>query len=111
MKLKVSVEGKKEIEKFILLLNIGLASALMEGAVSIEEAENYLFSPYSVRKLDELGISECVTEIIQLGCELEDVESLIPQKLQDNINMIKLKSLEKLKTRINKSLPCKKWID
>jgi len=37
-----------------------MMTAIKEGVISIEEAENYLYSPYSVEKIRKLGINEDV---------------------------------------------------
>jgi len=52
----------------------------------IEEAEGYIFSPYSVEMLNELGLDSNVIRITKLGTELEDIQSLIPHKLKSNIH-------------------------
>jgi len=80
MELNISIKNKDDIERFILILNVGMMTAIKEGVISIEEAENYLYSPYSVEKIRKLGINEDVIKLIELGCELEDVESLIPDR-------------------------------
>lgn len=111
MKLRVSVEGKTDIERFILLLNVGLTTALREGIISIEQAENFLYNPYSIEKLNKIGISECITELVHLGCELEDVESLLPHKLEGSIEAIKRQSIEQLRSIPPDTIYTKKWID
>jgi hypothetical protein len=108
---KISIENKVEIERFVLLMNIGLIEALKTGIITIEEAEKYLYSPYSVDKLERLGIREEVITLINLGCELEDVESIIPQKLIASMDEIEVKSKELLKLLPRPILSVKKWID
>jgi len=51
MELNISIKNKDDIERFILILNVGMMTAIKEGVISIEEAENYLYSPYSVEKI------------------------------------------------------------
>jgi hypothetical protein len=111
MSLKISVEEKSEIERIILLMNLGLTNALNEGLISIEEAENFLFSPYTMEQLKELKVNKEIIRIINLGCELENVEHLIPDKLTDSIDEIKNQSIKLLKTLPKPNLPLKKWID
>jgi len=60
MELNISIKNKDDIERFILILNVGMMTAIKEGVISIEEAENYLYSPYSVEKIRKLGINEDV---------------------------------------------------
>jgi len=90
---------------------MSISIALKEGAIDIEEAENLLFSPYTQFKLREIGIEEEIIKIINLGCELENVKSLIPHALTDSIDEIFDLSLRKLKELPNANIPSKKWID
>ena len=110
-KLEVSILDKVEIEKFILINIVGLMESLNEGAIKIEDCEQCLCSPYSVEKLNTLGINTEVVDLIEQGCELEDVESLVPQKLKDEINKIKVKAIKLLSQFPNKTDTMKKWID
>ncbi len=54
MGLNISIKSKNDIERFILIMNIGMMTAIKEGLISIEEAENYLYSPYSVDKIKKI---------------------------------------------------------
>jgi len=111
MKLNVSIEEISEIERFILILNMGLAVALEKKILSIEEVENFLFSPYSIDKLEKLKVNEDIIRLINLGCELENVERLIPDKLESSINEIKMTSAKLLSNLARPEIPTKKWID
>jgi len=111
MKLNVSIEEISEIERFILILNIGLAFALEKKILSIEEVENFLFSPYSMNKLEELKVNKDIIRLINLGCELENVERLIPDKLELSIDEIKATSAKLLSNLAKPEIPTKKWID
>lgn len=109
--MRISFEGKSEIERFILLMNIGFMVALKEGIVTIQEIENYIYNPYSMEKLRSNGIGEDVVRLVSLGCELEDVLSLIPDKLTSSINDIENQSKELLRSLPKSDQPTKKWID
>mgnify|MGYP000949835146 CR=1 FL=1 len=111
MKVNISLKTKDDIERFILIANIGIMTAIKEGVISIEEAENYLYSPYSVERIKNLGINIDVIKLVELGCELEDVESLIPDKLNNSIDEISNTSIELLRSLPKPALPLKKWID
>lgn len=89
MELKISVSGKKPIDRILTLLELGILTALENNKMKIYEAEGYLFNPYTVGLLENLGVNDQVVEIIKHGCELEDVESLIPQKLEETIQRLK----------------------
>ncbi|ERK30169.1 DUF3969 family protein [Clostridium intestinale] len=109
--IKISIRNKSEIERFVLLSIVGLMDSLIEGAISIEDCEVYLCSPYSVEKLNSLKIDERVIELVEDGCELEDIESLIPSKLQNSINEIRLKAIKLLLGLPREGVLLKKWID
>lgn len=109
--MKISIMNKRQIEAFILVSIIGLMDSLSVGATSIEECETYLFSPYSVDKLRTLNLNEQILELIQIGCELEDVEALIGEKLSESINEIRLKAIELLKKVPKDEGEPKKWLD
>jgi hypothetical protein len=109
--MKISISHKSEIERFILLSIIGLVDSLIVGAISIEKCEEYLFSPYSVDKLNTLKLDERIVELVEMGCELEDVESLIPEKLHKSIDEIRLKAIDLLRNLPIEEVGLKKWID
>lgn len=109
--MKISFESKIETERFILLMNIGLMTALKNGSITIEDAENYLYSPYSAKKLEKLGSGKEVITLINLGCELENVKSIIPHELINSMDDIEMQSKELLRLLPKSTLPVKKWID
>lgn len=86
-------------------------TALKDGSITIEDAENYLYSPYSAKKLEKLGIGKEVITLIYLGCELENVKSIIPHELINSMDDIERKSKELLRLLPKSMLPMKKWID
>jgi len=111
MELKISLGTREDIERFILISNIGLTAALKSGSISIQEAERCLYTPYSVKKLENLEINEDIVMLVKLGCELEDVESLMPDKFKESIeriNDMSIRLLPSIPTQIQTS---KKWID
>ena len=97
--LSLNATSKEELEKILLLNVIGLIEGLDGNFITIEEAEKFLFSPYVMTLLDSMGVSKELLEVIHLGTELEDVESLIPEKLSESLIEIKEKSINLLKKR------------
>lgn len=81
-------------EIIILISLIGIFEALKNGSVTINEAEQFIFSPYMVRKLEQHNCNSKIVNIIERGCELEDFESLIPEKLLDFINELEREVFE-----------------
>lgn len=80
-------------EKMLLISIIGTLEAVKEGKMSIDEAEKFLFSPRMLRKLKEKHYDEKIIYIIELGCELEDIASLLPEKLLQSIEDLKVQAL------------------
>ncbi|MEZ4865815.1 MAG: DUF3969 family protein [Caldilineaceae bacterium] len=108
-KMVIQLDNNTEIERLLAILNIGLCVALEQGALSIEAAERYLYTPYTLGKLEQLGISSQLLHIVHLGTELEDVESLLPEKLAESLAEIKQASLDILKILpVNES--GQKWV-
>lgn len=98
MTMLIQVEDKTEIERLLALLNIGLYVAMSQGALSIEAAEDYLYSPYTLEKLQELGVSPQAMRMVHLGTELEDIASLLPEKLAESLAEIQETALAILQT-------------
>ncbi len=97
MELILRVDEKTEAERLVLVCAIGLLESLENDILTIEDCEKYLFSPYSVQLLKKKNLDEKVIEIIELGCELEDVQSLNPDKLSKNIRELKAQASKQLK--------------
>ncbi len=89
---------EKMDEKVLLLAIVGSLEAIQKNAMTIDEAEIFLFSPRMVSNLKQKKCNENIISLIERGCELEDIESLIPEDLHEEItNMIEdaLKLLKK----------------
>ena len=93
----MKTSNKKVNEKIILLSIIGSLDAIKEEAVSIDEIEKFLFSPHIYHKLKQKGYSGDILKIIEEGCELEDIISLLPQKYIDSIEELKQEALTLLR--------------
>lgn len=61
----------------LLISLIGTLVAVNAGGLLIEESENYLFSPFMIKWLREEQCKDVILKILEKGCELEDIESLI----------------------------------
>ncbi|OTA14111.1 hypothetical protein Xvie_03986 [Xenorhabdus vietnamensis] len=92
MKLCYCIE-KKHAEKFVSILVLGLLHSLDKKLISIDEAEGFIFMPYVPNVLKKIKASDELINIINLGCELEDVASLIPKELPASINELIEKTL------------------
>ncbi|SDZ05986.1 Protein of unknown function [Evansella caseinilytica] len=108
MELKIKVKSKEEIQQLLCIIQLGLLQALEKDAITIEEAEGYLFNPFSVEQLEKMNIDDKVVDIIRLGCELEDVQSLLPEKLQTTITELINTSIDNIKSLPKPNLPINK---
>ena len=103
--MRFTVFGKERIEKLLLINILGTLEALKNKKVSIDESEAIIFTPYTFFTLKKKGINKKIIDLIHEGCELEDVESLCPDKLDNVIEELKQRTLtlldkyEEYKTR------------
>lgn len=100
MKLKMTSQTERDSNKMILVCAIGLFESIKSNLLTINECEQFLFSPYTTSILEKKGIDKKVIEIIEFAWELEDIESLRPERLDDNIDIL-----------INKAKGCLKNIE
>lgn len=111
--LTIKVDEKEEIEIFVSIIILGLCTALREGVLGIEDAEGYLYNPYSMERLKKLAVNQELIDIVHLGAELEDIKSLLPDELAASIEEIEQKTLQFIQAWANhlpNALPRKKWI-
>lgn len=87
-------QTERDSNKMVLICAIGLFEALKSRLLTTNECEQYLFSPYSTSILEKKGIDKKVIEIIEFAWELEDVESLNPERLDANIDILINKAKE-----------------
>ena len=83
-------------EKVLVIIILGILDALFEQKITIVESQKCLFSPYIVNSLVNLKCKKEIVDLIEKGCELEDVESLLPSKLKDNICLLRNDALIQL---------------
>lgn len=84
-------------EKRLLVSMIGVFELLKEKIITIDEAEAYLFSPRNIKMFKDEGVSEEILHILEECCELEDIESLLPERLSMEICEFKNRTIEILK--------------
>lgn len=109
----IQLQDKTEIERLNCIINLGICAAIKNGVLSIEEAEKYLYSLYTMEQLEKLGVAQDLIDVVHLGTELEDVKSLLPEKIQDSLEEIRvetIKFLQFLHSAPSNSLSRKKWV-
>ena len=88
-----TVFGKERIEKLLLIDILGALEALKNKKITINESETNIFTPYTFFTLEKKGINKKIIDLIQECYELEDVESLCPDKLDNVIEELKQRTL------------------
>lgn len=109
--LVMSTDTKTENNRFALVLIIGTIVALREKAITLEEAEQFLFSPYTAIQLKNAKVPRKTIDLIWHGGELEDVLSIIPDKIDSSIDDILQNALKYLERLPRAEYPIKKWIE
>ncbi|MFS0656878.1 DUF3969 family protein [Bacillus sp. 179-C3.3 HS] len=89
----------ESLDKIVAMQILGVMTALKEGLITIEEAEKVIFSPRHMDLFKANGGSEELLNLIHLGTELEDVESVIPHELEASIEEIYVLCIRFLKKR------------
>lgn len=90
-------EKKNISEKIILLAMVGVFEALKNGGMTINESQAFIFSPHMIDALKNRNYSGGVIDILEKGCELEDIESLLPEILVEEIDKLERATLNLLK--------------
>lgn len=112
MVLNLSVNKTNEANVLVLVCAIGLLE-VENDLLRIEDCDQYLFSPYSLDILQRKGIDQSIIDIVHLGTEIEDIESLLPHLLEKNIRELQEAAKEQLKLvqSKEKNYELKSWID
>ena len=84
-------------EQLELIKIIGILDSLNSHALTVEDANRLLFAPKEARRLEAEDCSKLIVDLIWECCELENIQSLIPDKLESNIIKLKKQATELLK--------------
>jgi hypothetical protein len=87
------MDDRTEVSQMVAVMSLGMCTAIVAGSLSIEDAERRLFNPQVLARLTELELPEALIEIVHLGTELEDVQSLIPDRLGESLAQMQAKAL------------------
>lgn len=98
MSLICTIENKYA-DKFMAILLSGVLHSLERGTVTIDESELLVFSPFISRILRKNGCDKELIDIIDHGCELEDIESLLPERLETVIQELILQTNDFIYTK------------
>ena len=88
---------EKVDEKALLISIVGTLETIKNGGITIDEAEKFLFSPHMIKILRVKRCNEKIIELIAKGCELEDIASLLPEKLDEAMGELKKEAIKIVK--------------
>lgn len=91
---------KNNKSRILLSLIIGVSRALLQQSISLNEAEQIIFSPAIVELSKRNSIDKRIVDLLHRGTELEDIESLRPGNYLESI-----KEIEKDAHNLLKILP------
>jgi len=95
--LVIELFDAEEAARFLSATSIGLLTMVVNGLMSLDEAERLMFTPRTSRVLKGKGISQEFCNLVMNCCELEDVLDLIPLKFEDSVRERIFEFLEFLK--------------
>jgi len=105
----MTTEEINQFEKLLAVLSLGLCVAIKHHTIEIEEAEQLLYSPFTMKKLNEMGANKKIIDLIHAGTELENLESLIPSELANTLSQMENHALQFL-SACPKTDRVEKWI-
>lgn len=110
MKFSVRFEDKDDLETYIALVISAVTDALKVNLLTIGQSQRLIFRPYFAEKLKDLEVKRNIINLILLGCELEDIQRLVPEALQESIEEIR-KEAENLLNSLKEKNETKKETD
>ncbi len=99
-----------QIERLVTILSLGLSVAIKNQAIKINEAEQILYSPFTIARLNELGIDKQIINLIKVGTELEDLESLLPDELSKSLSRMEAQAVQLLAVSSETNPQLEKWL-
>ncbi len=84
-------------EKEILIKSLGLLYGLKNKVITINESEQYLFCPRIIKELQEKKCDKNILNLIEYCCEIEDIESIIPEQYNNKLDEFIEENLRQLR--------------
>jgi hypothetical protein len=94
----VELNINRNNSKTLALVIIGTLRALRLKVLSINEAQQIIFSPAILGVLRSKGYDQRIIDMIHLGTELENIESIIPNQLEKSIGDIERMAVQYLES-------------
>lgn len=90
----IDLKDKIIYEKVLVIHILGTLETLKRKKMSINEAEKFIFSPYIVNKVKKRECNDKIVNVLERGCELEDIASLLPDYYMNCIDELSEMALE-----------------
>jgi hypothetical protein len=85
-----------DFRKITLVMTVGLCDAIDAGAISIHEAEHYLFSPHMMKSLADIDPE--LVDIVHKAAEFDDIRRLLsPDRLGVTVAAVRKMALDLLR--------------
>lgn len=107
--MKLDIDSRVEKNIFVLIKLIGITEALLKKAITVDEAQYIIFSPYYTETLKKEEVDIEIIKLIESGFVLEDIESLLPDLLDTEISNMRDSALEILLS-IEKPKVIERWL-
>lgn len=88
MKLTIEIDEESYIQSYLSILSIGILECLEKELICYDDAMNILYLPGMIEKYEK--VLPTLGEAIHLGTELEDVAEIVPDKLMESMEQIRL---------------------
>lgn len=100
------------IQRILALLALGICDALQNKVISINEAEDLLFSPHTLRRCQVMEALPKLVGIIREGTELDAIDRILTS---DKFHEILTKMMQESRSFLRETEPSdpqlEKWID
>lgn len=83
-------------EKILLLAMVGVFEALKKRKISVDEANDFLFSSYMEYNIEKSHCSKEVFQLVQEGGLLVDIDLVSPEELPEAVDGLYRKALKLL---------------
>lgn len=96
MKVSYTID-RNQSDQFISFLILGVLYSLEHKLISIDDAEGFIFMPSVAQILCKAQLPNELIDIIESGCELDDIVDLVPEQLNNNIKELMIQTMSVLK--------------
>ncbi len=108
--MKISIEEKKAIRKFFLVLQLGAIEALKHNVLDIEVFSREWFNSKSLQLLIDLNMEQEIIDLFKYGMKLQGISKSNSESLPEHIEFFKTHTIEMLKLIDQSGYPPDNWL-